>query len=426
MKNAVTNKLISLVAVLCLGLNAGSSSGRAEQRFPELIVPQGFGANIHFTDARPGEMEMLAASGMTWIRMDFIWGATERKRGEYDFSAYDRLVRSLEKHNIRALFILDYGNQLYDEGLAPYTDEGRQAFARWAVAGIKRFRGRGILWEMWNEPNIFFWKPKPNVEDYIKLAREVGRAIRQEVPEELYIGPATSQIDLKFLEDCFKGGLLEYWDAVSVHPYRQTAPETALPEYQKLRELIDKYAPAGKKIPILSGEWGYSAVWKNYDVVRQGKYLPRQWLTNLVAGVPVSIWYDWHDDGPDPKEPEHHFGMVAFPYFEGRNPVYDPKPAYLAARTLCTLLKGYRFVGTVPPQGERAADCWVLKFEKEGQTAFAAWCQKDGETITISAPLSRGNYRVYNHLGEEQGTLSVEKDLSPLTVTDAPQYLIPQ
>ena len=37
------------------------------------------------------------------------------------------------------------------------------------------------------------------------------------------------------------------------------------------------------------------------------------------------FWYDWHDDGPDPKEPEHHFGMVAYPYHEGRNPVYDPK-----------------------------------------------------------------------------------------------------
>ena len=35
--------------------------------------------------------------------------------------------------------------------------------------------GRGALWEMYNEPNISpFWRPKPNTDDYIKLALEVG------------------------------------------------------------------------------------------------------------------------------------------------------------------------------------------------------------------------------------------------------------
>ena len=44
---------------------------------------------------------------------------------------------------------------------------------------------------------------------------------------ETYVGPATSTIDFKFLEACFKAGLLEYWSAVSVHPYRLQDPETA-------------------------------------------------------------------------------------------------------------------------------------------------------------------------------------------------------
>lgn len=32
-----------------------------------------------------------------------------------------------------------------------------------------------------------------------------------------------------FLEDCFKQGLLDKLDAVSVHPYRPQAPETVIP-----------------------------------------------------------------------------------------------------------------------------------------------------------------------------------------------------
>lgn len=415
-----------VIGIFSLWWGPTISSTRAADGFPGPTIPLGFGANIHFTDARPGEMEMLAASGMKWIRMDFVWGATERRRGQYDFSAYERLVASLEKHGIRALFILDYGNPLYDDGLAPHTDEGRQAFARWAAAGAKHFRGKGILWEMYNEPNIGFWKPKPNVDDYIKLAIEVGKAIRQEAPGELYIGPATSQIDLKFLEACFKAGLLEYWDAVSVHPYRQSAPETVLPEYHKLSEMINRYAPAGKKIPIISGEWGYSAAWKNYDEIRQGKYLPRQWLINMVAGIPVSIWYDWHDDGPDPKEPEHHFGMVAFPYHEGREPVYDPKPAYRAAQTLCTLLAGYQFVEPLAYEGEKTRECWVLRFEKAGKTAIAAWCQKDGETATVKFGIPPGRYRLVDHLGNEKGWREVGSQPITAQLTDALVYFLPE
>lgn len=396
----------------------------AEVAWPEPVVPAGFGVNIHFTDPRPGEMSMLAASGLKWIRMDFVWSATEREPGKYDFRAYERLLKALDEYGIKALFILDYTNRHYDQGLSPYTDEGRQAFARWAAAAAKHFQGRGILWEMYNEPNIHFWRPKPNVEDYIKLAIEVGKAIRREAPGEIYIGPATSQIDMKFLEACFQAGLLEYWDGVSVHPYRQSPPETVLPEYQKLAELIAKYAPAGKKIPILSGEWGYSAVWRNYDETRQGKYLPRQWLTNLAAGIPVSIWYDWHDDGPDPKEPEHHFGMVAYPYHEGRNPVYDPKPAYLAAQTLCTLLAGYRFVERLPVKAEKAELCHALRFEKGGKSAVVIWYQQDGQTTLVQVALPPGLYRVIDYLGKDLGTKNVVAASTELEITDAPLYLV--
>jgi hypothetical protein len=51
------------------------------------------GVNIHFTDPRPGEMQMIADAGITWVRMDFSWAHTERAKGEYDFSAYERLWR---------------------------------------------------------------------------------------------------------------------------------------------------------------------------------------------------------------------------------------------------------------------------------------------------------------------------------------------
>ena len=91
--------------------------------------------------------------------------------------------------------------------------------------------------------------------------------------------------------------------------------------------MIDRYAPQGKKLPIISGEWGYSSAWNKHDETRQGKMLPRQWLVNLAQDVPLSIWYDWHDDGQDAKEPEHHFGTVHLPTIRNASQSTNRSPA---------------------------------------------------------------------------------------------------
>src|SRR5262245_43256190 len=74
---------------------------------------ESFGVNIHFTEPQPGELQLIAEAGFRWVRTDLKWDATERERGRYDFSAYDRLMNALEPLGLRALFILDYGNPLY-------------------------------------------------------------------------------------------------------------------------------------------------------------------------------------------------------------------------------------------------------------------------------------------------------------------------
>src|SRR5690349_24706314 len=115
---------------------------------------------------------MIRDAGFKWVRMDLGWGGTERKPGEYDFSAHDRLAAALEKNGLRAVFILDYGNPLYAEPgeKQPFTsragtDEFRAAYAKWAAAAVAHFAGSGYLFELWNEPNNEgFWKPKPNAD----------------------------------------------------------------------------------------------------------------------------------------------------------------------------------------------------------------------------------------------------------------------
>lgn len=407
----------ALIAIICLTLARWACAD-----LPSGPLPDGLGVNIHFTDPRPGEMEMLSQAGFKWVRMDLSWGGMERVKGQYDFAAYDRLTAALEKHGLKAIFILDYGNPLYDGGLPPHTEEGRAAFSRWAATVAIRYAKHGYIWEMWNEPNGSFWKPKADADAYARLALDVGKALRTAVPDETYIGPATSGIDLKFVETCFKAGCLEYWSAVSVHPYRQSMPETAAADYRALRRLIFQYAPKGKAIPIIAGEWGYSAAWINFDQTKQGKYLAREFLTNQWQEVPLSIWYDWHDDGTDPNEGEHHFGTVHNAYHKDAMPVYEPKPAYVAMKTLADQLEGYRF-------NKRLAvdrpDDYVLLFDKGEDAKLVAWTTaKEPRDATL--PASAGAFTAVTWEGKPAGSFAADAKGLTVRLSDAPLYLHPE
>jgi hypothetical protein len=194
----------------------------------------------------------------------FHWAGTERKPGEYDFSAYDRLVSALEKNGLRAVFILDYGNKLYDDGLPPHTDEGRAAFAKWAAAAVGHFAGKGFLWELWNEPNIAqFWKPKPDVQQYIALAKAVSAELRRAklTPGECFIGPATRRSISPSSKSAAKPA---FWRSSTVLVFIHIDRSRPIPwrkDYRAVRLLIHRYGPKSKAIPVLSGEWGYTTVW---------------------------------------------------------------------------------------------------------------------------------------------------------------------
>lgn len=413
---------LSIVLVLSIPPAACASSDCAFRPTSPPItrsVAKSFGVNIEFTDPQPGEIKMMAEAGFRWVRIDLKWDLTEAEKGRYEFASYDRLLKSLEPFGIRVLFILDYGNPLYDQGAPPRTEETRQAFARWSVAAAKHFAGRGAIWEIYNEPNIAqFWPPKPDVDDYVALALTVAKAFRNMVPGEQLVGPATAGIDFDFLEACFRGGLLNYWSAVTVHPYRRDHPETAAQDYCRLRELIRKYASAGKEIPIISGEWGYSSVWPKLDEDAQGRLLARQWLTNVGNEIPLSIWYDWRDDGLQPSEPEHHFGTVYRTYHPLRSPVYDPKPAYLAARTFIGFFGEFGYAGRLETG---RADEYLLWFRKGGEVRFAVWTTSEIPR-KASLALPRGEYRMVRHTGEDVGKVVAGARLE-ITLTTAPLYL---
>ena len=372
-------------------------SGLQAARLPEPVVPAGVGVNIHFNRGHTRDLDLIAAAGFRWVRMDLGWAGIERQPGQYDWSAYDELTANLERRGLSAIYILDYSNPLYEETVAsrnPITGGEQRdtaspqhpvsvaAFARWAAAAAVHFRGRPVIWEIWNEPNITFWKPKPDVAQYAELARATGAAIRAVEPKAIIIAPATSEVPVPFLEGFFRAGGLDSLDAVSIHPYRSSRlpPETALADYARVRGLIERHAPPPKRrLPIISGEWGYTSHTKGVSLDVQAAYLVRQQLVNLSAGVPISIWYDWKNDGPDPAEREHNFGTVTADL--------QPKPAYVALQTMTRALAGGRFLRRLETAH---TNDYVLMFSGTGGTVrLAAWTVGEGHGVELPVKVAR-------------------------------------
>ena len=368
--------------------------GTAAAGFPE--GRQRWGINVHFNwrpccrdaCANHSVCNMHAGDDMPMLgpafgsaRMDISWSHVEtHSRGVYDWSAtgYEAYAAQLlaAEPPVVPYFVFSYGNALYDndcpaadkhDGTCPPTSaEGREGFVNFTLATMRHFQGKGILWEVWNEPNGGTWLPHTNPpgQDYAKLLLAVGAARDAAgLRDELLLGPATA-VDMPFIETVARAGCFAHLDGLSVHPYRDGGPESVLHNWDDLNALIDKYyvpsSRSGSRRPkLVSGEWGWASctdgagsaaactsgggVGMAVSQAEQAARLVRQRYVNDLAGVAHSIYYDWQDDGPDAAslDSENNFGTLEHALSANGSRV--PKPAYLAALASTNLLGSCAF-----------------------------------------------------------------------------------
>jgi hypothetical protein len=386
-------------------LSNSETSQASDFPLPELIVPDGFGVSHGW--AWPYS-DLIADMGFKFVKNGLRWDEIEKEPGIYEFEISDGLVESYSRLGIRTFFILARSNPLYESNLSVRTEEGREAFANFAEAAARRYAGKGIIWEIWNEPNIEdFWKPQPSVEDYCKLVNETASRIKKADPTGLVVAPSSSEIPFEWLEECFKCGLLDWIDALTVHPYRAEPPETVIEDYARLRSLIKKYAPKGKEVVPISSEWGYSleSPWLALSEEQQAQYLVRMFLVNLYQDIPISIWYAWIDE-PDVGT----YGVMTSDL--------KPKVAYFATKTLTHVLDGYSIVERLDLGSEYD---FALRLKKDKNEAIAFWSVEREHEVTL--PIGAGNGTLIDMIGNES-TVSWGIDELKVNISQSPCYLM--
>ena len=345
---------------------------------PAAAVLRGrLGANLHATnDDRL--LDLLRDAGLSWVRMDLFWDWVERQEGVYDFGAFDDLVGALDARDMKAILILDYGNPLYG-GSPPTTPGAIAAYGNYAEAAARHFAGRGVVFEVWNEPDSpHFWPPEGAAAEYVPLLREgITRVHRGDPAAQVSTGGA-SWFDFPWFREVLEAGGADGADFVGVHPYRSEVPETAVADFVLLRQMVG--SALQQPPPVLSTEWGYTATDLGGDGTapaaraRQAVLAVRQALTNWVLGTPISIWYDARDDCDDGADGQCNFGLVQHDYAD--------KPAIVALRQLTRAAEGRRLTALLStPETPR-----MIRLEGESDMLVVAWMSDPGSTRQVSAP----------------------------------------
>ncbi len=272
--------LVSLVVVLvatALGVHTSSSAAptaavaRAAASAPAgpvgtggaRAIPLDFG--VAYGDTLPFDSDQQLDSalndavtlGATWVRTDLSWEDIQPDGpGSYDWQRFDRVVEAARARGLNVLPTIGYTppwerspDCSSGQNCAPVDPNAFAAFARTAAA---RYAPMGVhTWEIWNEPNIPFWGPKPDPEAYTALLRVTAKAIRAVDPKAFLLmgGLAAVSTDAKinyvsatdFLAAVSKLGANRLVNAISYHPYTYPYLPSATTSFGTAFQRISSY-----------------------------------------------------------------------------------------------------------------------------------------------------------------------------------------
>jgi hypothetical protein len=153
----------------------------------------------------------------------------------------------------------------------PPTNPGD--FADFLTRLVGRFRGRIQYWEIWNEPNLPHFWPRPDPIAYTRLLQAAYPAIKAADPVATVLAGALSPIDwgddgypaLAFVDAMYAAGAKGSFDALSFHPYSSVSPLVPRPWvapihdfFRSVPALHERMLAAGDPRPIWITEVGWA------------------------------------------------------------------------------------------------------------------------------------------------------------------------
>jgi hypothetical protein len=355
----------------------------------EPASPFGMGLYLYRYGSDPrglAEMEraakMGAAAGVKWSREEFSFQRIEPAKGKFDWKFYDSVVATAKRNGITI-----YGEFSYwTNWTKPYTPEGIEDYCQFVAASVERYREDIQHWEIWNEPNIFFWQgPR---EMYAELLKQAYAAVKKANRNAQVLGCSTAGIDHNFIKLTMKLGAP--FDILTIHPYRGHLDDRSfIGDLLKVAELVKKPDGSPRQVWITEMGWAthtpHNSMAMDFKVTtqrRQAELIARAYVDSIASNVAPNIsWYDFRCDGDDPFNFEHCMGIITRDF--------RPKPAYCAYATMTRMLKGLKVEKTLNLGADviayRFGSAVALASLPAGRSVICLWSAAGNRTVSLPA-----------------------------------------
>jgi polysaccharide biosynthesis protein PslG len=316
-----------------------------------------------------GPMDVAAGTGVGWIREEFRWDWVEHPLGNWDWGFTDEMVQDARGRNLEILGLLGYNNSAQTMGEANFTVPDIGLWKTYITQVVTHYKGQIHAWEVWNEPDVpYFWKG--SVADYVNLLKETYVTIKAIDPTATVLNGACSNLDLNWFTDFLNQGGTQYTDALAFHPYTlRSSLDNGNYQTIDLPHLRDIGQRTGKAWWFTEIGWSSASGGAGFgsgvgSEQAQASYMVRQYVESLdLSGLNVEhiFWYNFHDDGTDPSNPENNYGLI-------RNDWRTPKFSYTAFQQMTSHLSGAVAQGTVDSGAGIA-----YRFIRNGTTVDVVW-----------------------------------------------------
>jgi hypothetical protein len=308
-------------------------------------------------------LDEAVATGIEWIRIDFVWSLVEERQDVFDWDRYDRLMNNAEERGLKVFASLQGTPQWATWGLefsgVPHESDDWRDFCYRAAA---RYREQVAAWGIWNEPNLDrFWQGTRT--EFIEMILIPGaEAIRAAHPEATIAAADLAHISSGDWEDWLKsiiriaGHLI---DVITHHSYPSDADHNTVTD-----DLHDGHAwpwdpPPVREVLIDEG-WSRRPFWLSETGVQSdhdGLYSQANFYADILndwyGEVRRTRWVDrifFYEMVDHKAAPWLSWGIVGSPPELHRKPVFYAYREFIESAEVddaeITSIEIPRFVGT--------------------------------------------------------------------------------
>ena len=344
------------------------------QSSPDPARPFYFGLCVHTPrwGDKEQELDVLASRliGTDVVRTSIGWGHIQPDAATWNWEKADRIIRLYGDAGIQLQYLLAYTPDwasTADPEKTPWSVWSRKAprldaWKRFVARMAERYSDRVHLWEVWNEPDLGFFKG--TADEYLAMLATAYRELKAAAPDNVVLtgGFGMSDRNPEFIEKVLREGRKHY-DVLAWHkhgPFSNFKREVDGP----LARLRRTYAPDK---PVYFNETAMAAAGGGKNMQRrQAEALVQKLVFGWSRGAIGYNWYQLRDRDYDVDLPTSAYGLLTRDY--------EPKPAYAAFNALTTVLRGHRYHGEL----EFGTGNLGFAFRDDSTWVVVAWSESGG------------------------------------------------